>query len=159
MSFYIKKKNILVSWNEWFSNWIYWILDHFSPSLRNFLNVRIFTLETGPRGNIKFWKTFVANSSSLDISAIVQTNKHTLRNPQGFFRIFSSQFLMFEILWMFFFISSRLLRAYRFSTATARVSVRLKGWAPSEALQSYKSVQCRHPELMYWAVNKKDSDT
>ena len=80
----------MVSWNEWFLNWIYLILDRFSPSLRNFLKVRIFTLETGPRGNIKFWKTFVANSSSLDISAIVKTNKLTLRNPQGFFESFLS---------------------------------------------------------------------
>ena len=103
MSFYIKKKNILVSWNEWFSNWIYWILDHFSPSLRNFLNVRIFTLETGPRGNIKFWKTFVANSSSLDISAIVQRNKHTQESSR--LLLFSNFFKSIFELWRVWFLS------------------------------------------------------
>ena len=30
------------------------------------------------------------------------TNKHTLRNPQGFFRIFLSQFLMFECFFLYF---------------------------------------------------------
>ena len=102
MSFYIKKKNILVSWNEWFSNWIYWILDHFSPSLRNFLNVRIFTLETGPRGNIKFWKTFVANSSSLDISAIVaRINTHS-GILKAFFEFFQVNFWCLKYFECFF---------------------------------------------------------
>jgi hypothetical protein len=69
------------------------ILDHLSPSLRNFLKVRIFTLETGPRGNIKFWKTFVANSSSSDISAIVKTNNTQLNNNyQAFSLVFKSNF-------------------------------------------------------------------
>ena len=148
MSFYIKKKK-----KFGFLKWMIFQLDLLNfgslfTFAKKFLECPDFHTWNGTSRQYQILENFRSKFFFFRHFGHCGTNKHTLRNPQGFFRIFSSQFLMFEILWMFFFISSRLLRAYRFSTATARVSVRLKGWAPSEALQSYKSVQCRHPELI-----------